>query len=1392
MDKNSSLMQSENNSYTNNQNGNQVKYAKPHYNLGKALAKKGEWEEAIASYQKAIELAPQWEEVRQYLADAENKLNETKVNGKMENEAGDESTMPHYKLGKMLAKEGEWEEAIASYRKAIEVEPNFADVYHSLGDALVEAGEKEEAIRVYQKAIEIEPNLWEVHHKLGNLLQEVGQFDEAVGAYNKSIELKSDFCWSFNNLGDVLVKLGKWEEASGAYSQAVELNPDFAWGHYKLGDVLVELVELEGAIRCYRRAIELDADLSRANEKLGDALRYQIQRYSEEVSQVYHRAIQENKTDLQVYYKALEVNPKDAQMSLKLADTLNKQGKLDLAITLYKSTLQIEPNNAEIYVKLGDIFLIKGNTGQAIKSYQNALQIQPNLRDIKSKLDALISKYGDAYEQLDAAKAVEEEQLFTSARKHLLEDENNQAIADCSKIISLHPSIANIFPILAQAYTGQGKLEEAEFFLKNSQYTRYLIATQQVVNSWGAIVTGKRDRFQSNSVPTNGDRINKIVIYTCIWGRPELTRIVLSHYAHLKKELSGQIQLELLAVGSEGDASRNLCQECGFDYLEYPNQPLSSKWEYGLNRCADYDPDGVIVMGSDDLISQSLIEFYDEQLKDNLVFCGLKDAYFFDANNQNLILWTGYSGKADFNRVGETIGMGRCLSRTLLDKLEFSIWNGLDINRSLDGAMTQKLLNLGLQLLEYDNCVVALVGDREAKIGHCGFKMAEIGAFAVDIKFSENLTPIERYLERDANALVVQEEPWMILEKYFPSGTVEQLKELPSVLKSKLEVSQSEQISGKSEEQKKTEASSVISVEEEQKMFKEAQMSLRQNEYGKAIEKYSHLLPSYPMLKDIFPMLAEAYMKKEKPWEGNDFWESVQEVRRLIAIPGVEDVWGNVLEELPHSIVNSHNNGHSSQVNKIVIYTCVWKRPELTRVILSYYSMLKRELAGKIVLELLAVGSEGQESRQLCQSCGFDYVEYQNKPLSDKWEYGINRCRDYNPDAVIIVGSDDLISQSLIEFYDRKLKEGLIFCGITDAYFWDLQTENMIHWVGYSSKTDAVRWGETTGMGRCLSGPLLERLDFSIWPNSNKNRGLDGAMTQKLYKVGLELLDEGHSVLTQVGDRCLKVGHCGFKLAELNAMAVDIKFAENLTAFNRYGQRSSVANQERPWEVMAEHFPGSILKELKELKASPSGVKVNTTKNLADRTPFKDLKAPPSSVDVKTTKNFDSKTPYAIEILPFCENSLFLFSGELGKYDVIHAARCGLRNVVLNDINEDFLKNLQAKYLSEWQYIVGDAFLLIDMYARQNKSFDLVNCDPPSNLVSQLLDEYFSKLYKIARKYLVMPIAGDYLEKNKTPAENEALAGVIYQKHQIQVNVINLIQRSQNYNGYYWLVVKKI
>ena len=69
-------------------------------------------------------------------------------------------------LGIAYRQQGFLEEAIASYRQAIQLEPNYADAHNNLGVALSQQGLLEEAIASYQRLVELEPNLASAQHNL--------------------------------------------------------------------------------------------------------------------------------------------------------------------------------------------------------------------------------------------------------------------------------------------------------------------------------------------------------------------------------------------------------------------------------------------------------------------------------------------------------------------------------------------------------------------------------------------------------------------------------------------------------------------------------------------------------------------------------------------------------------------------------------------------------------------------------------------------------------------------------------------------------------------------------------------------------------------------------------------------------------------------------------------------------------------------------------------------------------------------------------------------------------------------------------------------------------------------------------------------------------------------
>jgi tetratricopeptide (TPR) repeat protein len=88
------------------------------------------------------------------------------------------------------------------------------------------AGDYAQAIASYDKALEIQPNNFSIWDVRGDALRRLSHYKEAVASYDKALEIKPDYAYSWWSRGDVLEKLGLYEEAIVSYDKALEIQPD--------------------------------------------------------------------------------------------------------------------------------------------------------------------------------------------------------------------------------------------------------------------------------------------------------------------------------------------------------------------------------------------------------------------------------------------------------------------------------------------------------------------------------------------------------------------------------------------------------------------------------------------------------------------------------------------------------------------------------------------------------------------------------------------------------------------------------------------------------------------------------------------------------------------------------------------------------------------------------------------------------------------------------------------------------------------------------------------------------------------------------------------------------------------------------------------------------------
>jgi tetratricopeptide (TPR) repeat protein len=130
-------------------------------------------------------------------------------------------------------------------------------VSYKQGHTYYDAGKFEEAIRSYKEAIQIKPDYEYAHLNLGLAYERIGHLDEAIIAYKAAIEIKHDFAMAYFFLGAAYGFKGRRNEAKEAYKKAIQLKENDKYAHFNLGLMYKEEGSTAEAKYHFVRALEL-------------------------------------------------------------------------------------------------------------------------------------------------------------------------------------------------------------------------------------------------------------------------------------------------------------------------------------------------------------------------------------------------------------------------------------------------------------------------------------------------------------------------------------------------------------------------------------------------------------------------------------------------------------------------------------------------------------------------------------------------------------------------------------------------------------------------------------------------------------------------------------------------------------------------------------------------------------------------------------------------------------------------------------------------------------------------------------------------------------------------------------------------------------------------------
>lgn len=220
-------------------------------------------------------------------------------------------------------------EAIASYRRALEVAPERTDLWNNLGAAQMYAGLLVEAAESFTQAVNRDPRAADSLTNLGLLRLRQGYPSEAADLLQRALDLRPDSAEIAYSLANAWRRLGNRPRALDGYLRAAAIDPAHAAALGKAGLTLHEMGRAQQADRLFRRAFELDPNSADVLNNWGNV----------------QQDLNNLDAALDCYRRAVEADPQFVPAYCSLGYLLNDAGRLDEARGYLEKALELQPDN---------------------------------------------------------------------------------------------------------------------------------------------------------------------------------------------------------------------------------------------------------------------------------------------------------------------------------------------------------------------------------------------------------------------------------------------------------------------------------------------------------------------------------------------------------------------------------------------------------------------------------------------------------------------------------------------------------------------------------------------------------------------------------------------------------------------------------------------------------------------------------------------------------------------------------------------------------------------------------------------------------------------------------------------------------------------------------------